>query len=208
MQKLNPGVAVIWIRHSHPRPSASPGDAVLDMLVFGIHISIDPAQYEPALRREIEQFLRRASAYNSARPAPSALDVRMVHAAQVSYETRLAAVSEDSRAPALAASYVTRLRPCYEWEGLSGCPEREAQFADQYQAANPNSPFRDYLSLLAAHRRLCAAEGFDEERKPVDADHSRRLYQERLAVARRSSVFLIRTAADRLAARGRCFPPN
>jgi hypothetical protein len=37
----------------------------------------------------------------------------------------------------LAVAYVKRLRPCYEWEGYSGCPEREALFADEYQTAHP-----------------------------------------------------------------------
>jgi hypothetical protein len=130
----------------------------------------------------------------------------MVHSAQLSYETRLAAISDDPRAPGLAQAYVTRLRPCYEWEGFHHCPEAEAEFADKYQVENPGSPFSAYLPLLSAHRWLCAAEGYDDEMKPSDAARSRRLYEQRLALARQSKVLLIRSAAERLAERGRCQP--
>src|SRR5688572_14490229 len=61
------------------------------------------------VRAELEGFLRRAATYRSKRIPPSGSEMRMVHAAHVSYETRLAAASPDLRAPALAASYVTTL---------------------------------------------------------------------------------------------------
>jgi hypothetical protein len=128
----------------------------------------------------------------------------MVYFAWVNYERRLAAVSEDPSASKLAVEYVDGLRPCYEWEGFSGCPEREALFADEYQATHPAGPFNAYLPLLSAHRWLCAAEAFDDEQRPVDSARSRRLYQERVAVALRSPVLLIRTASERLSSRGRC----
>ena len=128
----------------------------------------------------------------------------MVQAAQVNYKRRLVAVSNDREAPALAAAYVDNLRPCYEWEGFHDCPEREAVFADEYQAAHPNGPFSEYLPLLAAHRWLCAAEGYDYEQQPTEAARSRRNYQQRVSTAQKSRVLLIRTAAERLAVRGRC----
>ncbi len=36
------------------QPAANPADALLDVLVWGIHMSIDPAAYPPALRTEVE----------------------------------------------------------------------------------------------------------------------------------------------------------
>lgn len=128
----------------------------------------------------------------------------MVQFAQVNYERRLVAVTNDPRAPALAAEYVDSLRPCYEWEGFHDCPEREAEFADEYQAAHPNGPFSTYLPLLAAHRWLCAAERYEYEKNPTEAARSRRNYQERVSAAQKSRALLIRTAAERLAGRERC----
>jgi hypothetical protein len=180
-------------------------DALLDVLVWGTHMPIDPKDYSSVLRAEVEQFLRRAKAYRSKRAKPSRSDAQMAHTAQVIYERRLAAVSNDPRGSALAVAYVKSLRPCYEWEGYHDCPESEALFADKYQAAHPKGPFSEYLPLLAAHRWLCSAEAYDYEKQPADAERSRRLYEERLSTARGSRVLLIRAAAERLAERGKCF---
>jgi hypothetical protein len=186
---------------------ATPGDQLLDVLVWGAHMQIDPAAYPAALKAEVDRYLRRSNAYRSARTAPDSLEMQKVHEGEVIYERRLVAVSDDTAAPSLAVAYVDGLRPCYEWEGYHDCPEAEAVFADRYQAAHPRGPFSEYLPLLSAHRWLCAAEAFDYEKRPVDAARSRATYGQRIAVARASSVLLIRTAADRLAARGRCFSP-
>ncbi len=188
--------------------AANPEGALLDVLVWGTHMPIDPKAYPPVLRADVERYLRRARAYRSKRAKPSKSDAQMAHGAQVRYERRLAAVSNDPRAPALAAAYVKGLRPCYEWEGYHDCPEREALFADEYRAAHPKGPFSDYLPLLAAHRWLCSAEAYDFEKLPADAERSRRMYEQRLSTARGSKVLLIRTAAERLATRGQCFAPR
>ena len=128
----------------------------------------------------------------------------MVYTAQTNYERKLATFSDDPRTADMARAYVESLRPCYEWEGFHGCPEHEAQFADEYSATHPNSPFSEYLPLLAAHRWLCTAEAYDYEQKPAEAERSRRAYETRLEVALRSKDLLLRTAAQRLAARRRC----
>jgi len=168
MQKINPHVVALWIRHRIPQSPANPDDAILDVLVFGLHMPIDPSRYPTELRVEVQQYLRRAAGYIPKRAVPSTAEMGMVYGAQVSYETRLVAHSDDPRAATLAQDYVTRLRPCYEWEGFHDCPERDASFADEYQAANPNGPFSNYLPLLAAHLWLCAAEGYDyEQNRPT-----------------------------------------
>jgi len=182
-------------------------DALLDALVWGAHVvKIDPMAYARALRAEVEQHLRRAKVYRSKQAEPSKPESKMLYWARINHERRLAAVSNNPRAPALAAAYVKRLRPCYEWEGYHDCPEREALFADEYQAAHPRGPFSDYLPLLAAHRWLCSAEAYDFEGQPANAERCRRMYEQRLSTARVSRAPLIRAAAERLAARGKCFP--
>src|SRR6185295_7214700 len=111
---------------------------------------------------------------------PAIAEGGMVLEAQVTYERKLAAISNEPVAAALAVAYVKDLRPCYEWEGFHDCPEREARFADEYQASHPGGPFSGYLPLLAAHRWLCTAEAYEYEKRPSDAERSLRLYRERL----------------------------
>jgi hypothetical protein len=189
---------------------ATPGDQLLDVLVWGAHMPIDPAAYPAALKAEVDRYLRRSNAYHSTRTAPDSLEMIKLHDEQVSYERRLVAVTagiNDAAAASLAAAYVDGLQPCYEWEGYHDCPETEALFADQYQAAHPRGPFSQYLPLLSAHRWLCVAEAYEYEKRPADAARSRAAYEARIKTARASSVVIIRTAADRLASRGRCFSP-
>jgi hypothetical protein len=161
--------------------------------------------YTPDVKAEIDKYLQRYNSYQSKRPKRDDSGLEdMVHTALVGYEARLVALSDNPRAPALAAAYVDRLRPCYEWEGMHDCPEREARFARQYRAANPRGPFSDYLPLLEAHRWLCAAEGYDFEGQPQEAARSRRESNTALTIARKSALPLVRLAAAELAARGRC----
>jgi len=128
----------------------------------------------------------------------------MVYAARVRYERLLVTFANDQKAQGLAVEYVSRLQPCYEWEGYHDCPEREASFATAYLSAHLDSPFKDYLPLLAAHRWLCAAEGYDYEKRTDGAARSRREYQNAISTAHRSASLLVRTAAQALEARGRC----
>lgn len=181
-------------------------DALLDLLVFGQIGPIDPQAYPTPIRAELHQYLRRSTAYRSprTRPAKSTL-YEMVYSARVRYERMLAAVSGHPQAPALAFEFVEHLKPCYEWEGLSDCPQREAVFAASYQSAHPDGPFSSYLPLLIAHRNLCAAEAGSFEQKSAEATRTRRNYEEALAVALTSNSPLVRAAAARLAARGACF---
>jgi hypothetical protein len=181
----------------------NPADAVLDVLVWGTHVPINPDVYDPAVKPEIHKYLRRAMAYRSNKAGPSGGEAQMVYTAQINYERNLAAVSDDPGAADIARAYVESLRPCYEWEGFHSCPEREAQFADDYSTTHPNSPFSKYLPLLAAHRWLCTAEAYDYEHQPAEAERSRRAFEARLEVALRTKDLLLRTAAQRLAERRR-----
>jgi len=183
----------------------NPADALLDLLVWGTHVKINPEAYDAALKLEIQQYLRRALAYRSDGPLSLGGESAMTDDARIRYERRLVAVSDDPTSPEMAAAYVKSLQPCYEWEGFHDCPEREAQFADEYQAAHPSGPFSAYLPLLAAHRWLCTAEAYEYEQRPVDAERSRRAYQARLELARQRKDLLVRAAAERLGARARCF---
>ena len=184
----------------------TPRGALVDLLVSGPDVtSVRLEAYSPEVREQIEKYVRRYQSYQSTRVLPESGVLKMVYAAQVRYERRLAALSDDPRAAELALAYVDRLRPCYEWEGSGDCPEREAQFARDYRAANATGPFSDYLPLLEAHRWLCAGEGYEHEERSQDAARSRKAFLTAVSTARTSALLLVRTAAGELAARARCF---
>ena len=187
------------------RGGGNAADAVLDMLVWGVPATAGDREYAEPLATEVREYLQRSQAYRSTRTVPSSGEARLVNAARVRYERRLVAATTHPDAVRLAVEYVNELGPCYEWEGMSECPEREALFADTYQSEHPNGPFANYLPLLAAHRWLCAAELLEFEKKVPQTREARRKYNARLATARESKSVMVRTAADRLAARASCF---
>lgn len=190
------------------RSGENPADVILDMMVWGARTTVDAASFAEPLRSEVSAHLTRAASYRSSRPVPTDGEMRMVNAAWSRYEQSLVSVTDDPRAPQLAAAYVDSLRPCYEWEGMSECPAREARFADEYINRHVDSPFVEYLPLLTAHRWLCAAELFEFEKDPEEARMARRRYDVRIAQALKAKSLVVRAAADRLAARRTCFAPR
>ena len=184
-------VRAVVLQAVQPEAPLSTGDALLDALVFEPSLAFDSRAYPADLRTELDGYLLRARRNLRPDRAPDTSEVRLVQVARTRYTARLIGVGGDD-AKVLAAEYADALEPCYEWEGLHDCPEREALFADQYQAAHASGPFRSYLPLLSAHRWLCAAEAFDFEKKPDQASRSRQHYRDRLAVALKSDSAMIR----------------
>jgi hypothetical protein len=196
--------AIALLASAAQAPSTTEREALADLMVWGTATDIDPGVYPSALQVAVERYLRQATAYRSQRPRPPrSPESGMLHDARVSYERRLVAASADPNAQGVAVAYVDGLSPCYEWEGFHECPEREATFAEQYQAAHPGA-FGQYLPLLAAHRWLCTAEAYEYEKRPEEVARSRRAYEQAVLTASKSTDVLIRTAADGLRARGRC----
>jgi hypothetical protein len=179
---------------------------VLDAIVFYADPPSEVAQFPPDVREELQRYLQRLRGYRP-RPRPPQLggEMTMVYAAREGYEGKLVAASTTSGVAHLAQEYVDTLRPCYEWEGLSDCPEREALFAERYLIDHPDTPFAGLLRLLAAHRWLCAAEAYEYQRQPGSAEHTRREYQRALAIAGKVESPLMRVAADQLKSSGRCY---
>jgi DNA-binding beta-propeller fold protein YncE len=187
--------------------SAGARDAIANLVLDGGHDDINPALYPTALRSEIRQYLSRSKAYRSTRRLPKNAggEAEMGHSRQINSERILAASTSDPRAARVAVQYVDALQGCYEWEGMPDCPEEEAMFADKYQLANADGPFRELLPLVAAHLWLCTAEfsKSDSER----AARATQGYEKDIAVALKSPSLLIRTAAEGLNARGQCYSP-
>jgi hypothetical protein len=184
---------------------------LLDAIVFHAFLLTDTSAYPSDVRALIAEHAQRAKAY---RPRPRPLDAtrpgmaKMVYEARENYERRLVAAVAAGGVDQLAQRYVDALRPCYEWEGYHDCPEREAQFAEQYLKGNPSTPFRELLELLAAHRWLCAAAGYKYEEKPAEEVRARRASQPHLSAALTARSLLIRTAAQELRVRGGCHPSD
>ena len=184
---------------------ATAGYSLLDVLVWGADMKIDVSGYPPDVRAQIEQLRQRSETYRSKRSKlTGSSELTRVYEAQVRYERRLIAVSTSPGADPLAVAYVNELRPCYEWEGFHDCPEREAAFAAKYQASHRTGPFSQYLPLLEANRWLCAAEAYESEKAPAEAERTRRAYEQALSVASQSASLLIRTAALEQKTRARC----
>jgi hypothetical protein len=189
---------------SSARPAQAFRYELLDAVVL-YATRIDSSQYSATVRQELLRFTERARAYRPRpRPAGSDREMKMLYAAREGYEAKLVAAVPGTGVERLAQRYVDDLRPCYEWEGFHDCPEREARFAEQYLVSNPTTPFRDFLPLLAAHRWICAAEGYELEDRPQDAARARAAAAAPLATALKASSLLIRTAAQELQARARC----
>jgi hypothetical protein len=181
-------------------------DSLANALLWGMQMGVDPGAFPQPLRSEVEGYLKRSAAYRTTRTRPAdSAEMEMVYQAWVNYERLLAGISADASARALAVAYVDDLRPCYEWEGLHECPEREAMFAEKYLAAHPGAPFSRYLPLLAAHRWLCTAEAYAREKQPEAAARTRQAFERQIGVAIKADTLLIRVAADALMARKQCF---
>ena len=178
---------------------------LLDVLVFSAEPN-DTNQYPPEVREELQRYLQRFRGYRP-RPRPTGLgsEMTMVYAAREGYERKIVAASELGGVEALAQEYVDRLRPCYEWEGFHDCPEREASFADEYLRQHPDAPFRDFLRLLAAHRWLCTAEGYDHARRPAGAERARREYERAVTRAGETRSAMIEVAVNELRVTNRCY---
>jgi hypothetical protein len=209
------GLAIVltFLPALHRQPD--PAEAVLKRVVFGCQIEIagPTAERDRDVTARLRGVEERCQAFLARTPPPRTdTDMGLAANARWMYAQRLFAVAAGDAATE-AAEYATALRPCYEWEGFHDCPEREAVFADRYLAAHPSSAFAAYLPLLAAHRWLCAAEGYEREmrsdvpasKQGVGLTRARLSFVQRLEAAGRSRAPLIRCAAATLIERGACF---
>jgi hypothetical protein len=72
-------------------------DAVVDALVWGAERPVDLSAYEPQTRVRLERHRRRFETYRSMRAMPQRSSEReMVYRAQVRYERRLVAVTDEA----------------------------------------------------------------------------------------------------------------
>ncbi len=211
---IGPAIALALLAGVGRQPD--PGTEVLKLLAFGwcTEGRSRIAGAPPEVAKRVDEFASRCDLFRKENAKPrSDSGEGMAAAARWGYEGRLFAVTNGGGADASARDYVETLRPCYEWEGYSDCPEREAVFADRYLARHPDGPFAAYLPLLGAHRWFCVAEAYEYEAKnhvrhgpgAVGLQEARRRWKADLAKALRSPDPLVRFGAEALQQTGRCF---
>lgn len=189
--------------------------ALRDALVFGVFDApnveaiTDPA----AAARWVEVQRRAERSMSRLRPPPEPSGtMSMVWGKRQQYErlfNATAAVrgnrSDDNLWVAEeVADFVEGMRPCYEWEGSSACPHREAEFAELWLRHHPQSSFAAFLPLFAGNRFLCAAEGFDYEKEPARATDARKRGIGYLTQAAAGKDPLFKLAATQMLANPRC----
>jgi hypothetical protein len=184
--------------------TAGQRDAVVDLVLGGAHDDIDPSMYPPPLGSEIKQYLARSRAYRSTRRSASNRDgvAKMAHGTNINLERRLAAALRTRARRNSRWNTWTRYDPATNGKAFR-IALKERRCSRINTSAHPDGPFREVLPLLAAHLWLCTAEfahrDVDYARRAKDAD------EDDIAVAVKSSSLIIRTAAEGLQARGRCY---
>lgn len=159
--------------------------SVRDALLFG---GFDYRNYEaipdPAAAARWQEVRRRAErALSRLRPPPEHSGLfHMVWGKRQHYERLLYAVgvpggnTKDAElwVAEEAADFVEGMRPCYEWEGSSECPYREADFAEYWLRHFPQGHFAEFLPLFAGNRWLCTADGHEFNKDSVKAAEARK----------------------------------
>ena len=189
--------------------------SVRDALLFGgFGYSNYEAIADAAAAARWQEIQRRASfAMSRLRPPPEhAGAIKLVWEKRLHYERLFNAVSvrgglrdDELWVAEEAVDFVEGMRPCYEWEGFSECPWREAEFADVWLRLHPRSRFAAYLPLFAGNRWICAADGFDLEKESAKAADARRRATDRLTQAAAGKDPLFALVAKQMLADPRCF---
>ena len=191
-----------------------------DGLLFGLWLKPFSALEDPsAAGRWKEVQARAASLTSKLRPLPDVRGaMKMVKDKREVYEALFFAVGssispsrrgdDDVWIHEEVVGFVEGMRPCYEWEGGSWCPQKEAEFAEYWLKWNETGALRDFLPVFASHRWTCAAEALEGEKKLAQAASARARSQQLLAQGLRSQDPLMRYVARELQKDGRCFTPR
>lgn len=105
----------------------------------------------------------------------------------------------------VATDFVKATPLPYEWEGMSEGPTAEAEGAERYLAAHPDSAITPYLHLFIAHRRLCAATFLGQCQECQERDAAMVKFRSEVALARQAQHPLIRFVARELENRPACY---
>lgn len=210
--KLAAACLLVMVTAQSPPPTVRAG-----VLFGGIGMGpFAPVDDPAAAARWKEAEARAVRIKSKLRPLPETGGAfEMVQGTREDYERRLFAIGTSispSRDPKRddvwiqeqAIAFVEGLRPCYEWEGSSHCPQKEAEFAEYWQKWNATGAFRDFLPLLASHRWTCAAEALVYEKKPTEAAAAHDRSKALLTVALASRDPLMRYVARDLQKDRRC----
>jgi hypothetical protein len=157
--------------------------------------SDDRARVPASLRSRFEAFVRCRARFRTGLPRPTSFFATAALNRQQTLERALACLFEAPGIAAAATEYTQRARILYEWEGLASSPIEEAQYAEEYIAGNPDSPFVPYLYLFVAERWRYAFEYFVQSGNKPGIAASAEKYRDFIARARGADAF-VRLVAD------------
>jgi hypothetical protein len=195
---------------------ATPKEGVL----FGLWLKpFSAIEDRAAARRWNEVQARAARVKSKLRPLPDTRGaMEMVKGKREVYEALFFAVGtsispsahhdDDVWIHEEVVGFVEGLRPCYEWEGGSDCPQKEAEFAEYWLKWNDTGALRDFLPVFASHRWTCAAEALEFEKKPAQAASAHARAKALLTRGLRSKDPLMRYVARELEKDRRCIWPR
>lgn len=204
-------LALVPVQDTPPHP-------VQDALLWGrFDLRVEHIA-DPAAAGRWREMQARARSMKSRLPPPvdSGGSASRVHGKREQYERIFYATASPAqgRQPAdeelwfglEAADLVQGMRPCYEWEGSADCPAREAEFAEFWmKREGTRDRMAPFLTLFAGHRWICAADGYEYDRKPALAATARERSSRLLKQVAAGSDALFRYVAERLLAAPKCW---
>jgi hypothetical protein len=158
-------------------------------LLFGFEMP-PPPRSPASLAQAVTRYRDRERTLKTRLGPPPPGDVESAnYSKHVGLERSLYALFDRDDSAEMAAAYAAPARLLYEWEGDPDAPRQEAEYAEEFLAAHPETPLAPYLHLFAGHREMCAASL--EGGKGVDE-----IARSHLLAAGKSTVPLIRYVAD------------
>jgi len=193
MLALLPGTQPV----SGQEPMALEGNNLKEVLLFGFKMPKGGIHGLPVdVRTAATGYRQRQERFRSRLTPPSVKDwaYEATFDKHVRVERIVWSLFDESVAEA-AAEFVKATPLPYEWEGMSDGPTAEAEGAESYLRAHPQSPIAPYLHLFIAHRRLCAAM---YSAKPRERDADMVKFRAEVGVATQAAHPLIRFMAREL----------
>lgn len=128
-----------------------------------LNVNKYPKEYHPRLLA----YINRWKNFKSKMTNPKGpWEQQMAFEKQIQVERGIVSLIDTKGIENIAARYASSASISYEWEGMSDGPLGEANDAEHYLVANPQSPLKPYLILFLLHRYRIAFECLGFEKKP------------------------------------------
>lgn len=173
------------------------GTAVYESVAYGVRLSEPvPTDGLPRdVRQAFLQFASRARGFATRIPEPDGSELREVWGERTGIERVVFSLFNTPGIAREAETFVQALPFYYEAEGNIWTVLAVPDAADDYLKAHPESVIKDYVRLLAGHRRSCGLNG-SEFSSTADGALQLRQARDDLNLATRSKHPLIRFVAQ------------